>query len=108
MLLLAATTASVTTGALVMAAFGTGTLPAMVGATLAFERAARALASRASLRTIAGVLLLGFGAWTAGSAIRHGLDHDAHAGQATPVDTPAAGDAAPAAHEHPHGTPEAK
>jgi uncharacterized protein len=102
MLLLAATTASVATGALVMAAFGAGTLPAMVGATLAFERAARVLATRASLRTIAGVLLFGFGAWTAGSAIRHGLEHGAHAAHATPASTPASPDGAPAAHEHRH------
>jgi uncharacterized protein len=80
MLLLAATTASVTTGALVMAAFGLGTLPAMVGATVAFERAARLLASRATLRNVAGTLLLAFGAWTAGNALYHILARDGHAG----------------------------
>jgi sulfite exporter TauE/SafE len=82
MLLLAATTASPAGGALVMAAFGVGTLPAMVGATLAFERAARLLARRASLRRVAGGLLLAFGAWTAGSAVYHGLAHAGHAGGA--------------------------
>ncbi len=80
MLLLAATTASVASGALVMAAFGVGTLPAMVSATVAFERAARLLASRATLRSAAGMLLLAFGAWTAGSALYHAVARGAHAG----------------------------
>ncbi len=87
MLLLAATTASLAKGALVMTAFGIGTLPAMVSATVAFERAARALSSKATLRAVAGTLLLAFGAWTAGNAAYHGLAHaghgsstDAHAG----------------------------
>jgi len=80
MLLLAATTASVLTGALVMAAFGLGTLPAMVGATVAFERAAKVLANRATLRNVAGSLLLLFGAWTAGNAVYHGLMRGQHAG----------------------------
>jgi sulfite exporter TauE/SafE len=69
MLLLAATTASVTTGAAVMLAFGLGTLPSMVSATVAFERMARLLSSRATLRNVAGALLLGFGLYTAGSAL---------------------------------------
>ncbi len=80
MLLLAATTASVVTGALVMGAFGLGTLPAMVGATVAFERAAKLLARRATLRNVAGALLLAFGAWTAGNAVYHALAHGRHAG----------------------------
>jgi len=71
MLLLAATTASATTGAAVMLAFGVGTLPSMVTATVAFDRIARGLSSRASLRRIAGALLLGFGLWTAGNALYH-------------------------------------
>ena len=80
MLLLAATTASALNGALVMAAFGVGTLPAMVSATVAFERAAKLLASRATLRNVAGSLLLAFGAWTAGSALYHLVAHRAHGG----------------------------
>jgi len=80
MLLLAATTASAPNGALVMAAFGVGTLPAMVSATVAFERAARLLANRATLRNVAGALLLAFGAWTAGSALYHLVAHGAHGG----------------------------
>jgi len=71
MLLLAATTASVPLGAAVMLAFGVGTLPSMVTATVAFERMARTLASRATLRNVAGVLLLAFGLWTAGNALLH-------------------------------------
>jgi hypothetical protein len=71
MLLLAATTASVPLGAAVMLAFGIGTLPSMVTATVAFERIARALSSRAALRNVAGALLLAFGLWTAGNALRH-------------------------------------
>lgn len=82
MLLLAATTATPASGALVMAAFGVGTLPAMVSATLAFDRAAQLLAQRASLRHVAGALLLAFGAWTAGNAVYHGFAHAAHGGSA--------------------------
>ena len=86
MLLLAATTASAVTGAGVMLAFGLGTLPSMVTATLAFERIARGLSRRASLRAIAGTLLLAFGLWTAGNALyaltKGGAQHGAHgAGQ---------------------------
>ncbi len=69
MLLLAATTASVPMGAAVMLAFGLGTLPSMVTATVAFERIARTLSSRATLRNVAGALLLAFGLYTAGSAL---------------------------------------
>lgn len=71
MLLLAATTASVATGAAVMLAFGLGTLPSMVTAGVAFERIARGLATRATLRNVAGALLLAFGLWTAGNALWH-------------------------------------
>ena len=81
MLLLAATTANVVMGAAVMLAFGLGTLPSMVTATVAFERMARLLSSRATLRNVAGILLLGFGLWTAGNALWPGADHAAH-GQA--------------------------
>lgn len=79
MLLLAATTANAATGALVMTAFGFGTLPSMVTATLAFDRAARTLASRASLRNVAGALLVAFGVWTGGNALYHAMART-HAG----------------------------
>jgi hypothetical protein len=78
MLLLAATTASVPMGAAAMLAFGLGTLPSMVTATVAFERVARSLSSRATLRNVAGVLLLAFGLWTAGNALWQGKGHAAH------------------------------
>jgi sulfite exporter TauE/SafE len=105
MLLLAASTASVTTGALAMAAFGLGTLPSMLTATIAFERAARALTSRSSLRTVAGTLLLACGAWTAGNALYHGLAHTQHsvrapAESATDTQAPAAADSPAAGHQH--------
>jgi hypothetical protein len=93
MLLLAATTASAATGAAVMIAFGAGTLPSMVTATVAFERIANTLARRATLRNIAGVLLLAFGLWTAGNAAYAGLKRGAHAQHA-----PAAEAAAPPCH----------
>jgi sulfite exporter TauE/SafE len=85
MLLLAATTASAATGAGVMLAFGLGTLPSMVTATVAFERMARTLGARATLRNVAGALLLGFGLWTAGNALYHasaghGSARSGHAG----------------------------
>jgi sulfite exporter TauE/SafE len=64
-----------------MLAFGLGTLPSMITATLAFERIARSLASRATLRNVAGALLLAFGLWTAGNALWHGTRHAGH-GQA--------------------------
>jgi hypothetical protein len=83
MLLLAATTASVSLGAAVMFAFGLGTLPSMVTATVAFERMARLLSSRATLRNVAGILLLAFGLWTAGNALWHGAQHAGH-GQPAP------------------------
>ena len=78
MLLLAATTASASMGAGVMLAFGLGTLPSMVTATVAFERVARLLSSRATLRNVAGVLLLAFGLWTAGNALWPRAGHTGH------------------------------
>ena len=89
MLLLAATTADAASGAAVMVAFGLGTLPTMTTATFAFDRIARALSSRTSLRSIAAALLVVFGLWTAGNAL-YGLSsrgsrvhegHGAPAGQ---------------------------
>lgn len=108
MLLLAATTADAVSGAAVMAAFGLGTLPAMVSATVAFDRAARLLASKATLRNVAGSLLLAFGLWTAGNAAYHALGHGAHAGHAMPPPETIepAGDSpppvGPESHEHHH------
>lgn len=69
MLMMAGMTGGAADGAALMAAFGVGTLPSMVTATVAFERVATLLSKRATLRTVAGVLLLAFGLWTAGDAI---------------------------------------
>jgi hypothetical protein len=49
---------------------------------VAFERMAKLLSSRATLRNVAGILLLAFGLWTAGNALWHGA-HPAGHGQAT-------------------------
>lgn len=103
MLLLAATTASTTAGAGVMAAFGIGTLPSMVAATVAFERIARMLSARATLRNLAGVLLLAFGLWTAGNAVYHGAMHSGHSQHLPTQTTPTApGDEPAMGHEHHH------
>ncbi|HVN42975.1 MAG TPA: sulfite exporter TauE/SafE family protein [Steroidobacteraceae bacterium] len=114
MLMLSATTASAAGGAAVMLAFGAGTLPAMVTATIAFEQVAGALARRATFRRVAGVGLLAFGLWTAGSAAYHGLAGGGHAHHmmtmpaeapmGAPPGTPAAPAEAPIpGHEHhPH------
>lgn len=97
MLLLAATTADAALGAAVMLAFGLGTLPSMVTATVAFERLARGLSSRGSLRRVAGILLLTFGAWTAGNALYHArTGHGTHSAPPPP-------DATSDHHSHPGG-----
>lgn len=96
MLLLAATTASAPLGAAVMLAFGAGTLPSMVTAGVAFDRVARAFSTRASLKGVAGVLLLLFGAWTAGFAIYLAMQPASGHAQHMPA-------GAPAGHEHHHG-----
>jgi sulfite exporter TauE/SafE len=96
MLLLAATTASAPLGAIVMLTFGAGTLPSMVTAGVAFDRMARLLSARLSLRRVAGALLLLFGLWTAGIAIHHATGAVAGHTHNLPAD-------APAAHHHHHG-----
>ena len=79
MLLLAATTVDVALGAAVMLAFGLGTLPSMVTATVAFERLVSGLWRRGALRRVAGILLLTFSVWTAGNALYHArTGHGAH------------------------------
>jgi sulfite exporter TauE/SafE len=78
MLMLAGMTGGTVSGAAVMAAFGAGTLPSMVTATIAFERITATLAKRAVLRNLAGALLLAFGLWTAGGGVYHGLMHGDH------------------------------
>jgi uncharacterized protein len=95
MLLLSATTASAPLGAAVMLAFGGGTLPSMMTAGVAFDRVARLLSTRLSLKRVAGALLLLFGLWTAGFAVHQATSGAAgHAHHMTPD--------APAGHEHHH------
>jgi sulfite exporter TauE/SafE len=81
MLMLAGMTGGAASGAAVMTAFGVGTLPSMVTATVAFERIAAVLGKRTTLRNVAGLLLVAFGLWTAGDAIymsRAGGSHHHH------------------------------
>jgi sulfite exporter TauE/SafE len=73
MLMMAGMTGGAVDGAVLMAAFGAGTLPSMITATVAFERVARVFSRRATVRNVAGVLLLLFGLWTAGDALYMGL-----------------------------------
>ena len=54
---------NVETGALLMACFGLGTLPAMLGIGM-FSHALNAFARTAGTRTVAALLLIGFGIWT--------------------------------------------
>lgn len=72
MLMMAGMTAGAVEGAALMAAFGAGTLPSMITATVAFERVARVFSRHATVRNVAGVLLLLFGLWTAGDALYMG------------------------------------
>lgn len=83
MLMMAGMTGGAAEGAALMAAFGAGTLPSMLAATVAFERIARAFSRHATMRNVAGALLLLFGLWTAGDALYMSLGagggHEHHA-----------------------------
>jgi hypothetical protein len=57
-------------GALLMLAFGLGTLPSMLGSSLLASQLAGA-ASQQGLRAVAGVLMIVFGVWTAWVALQH-------------------------------------
>lgn len=70
MLLLGTLGGSASHGALIMLAFGAGTLPAMLGSSLLASQLSRATARR-GLRVLAGGLLIVFGVWTAGVALQH-------------------------------------
>ena len=69
----------------------------MVSTTVAFDRAARLLSTKATLRTVAGALLLAFGAWTAGNAVYHAVVHGGghgaadHGHESAPAEDPHAG-----------------
>ena len=67
-LALAASSGSAPAGLLVMLAFGAGTLPAMLAATLAGQAALRRLGG-CNPRRVAGLLMLVFAAWTAVGAL---------------------------------------
>jgi len=69
-LALAAASGSAAGGALTMLAFGLGTLPSMVAATL-FGAALLKRMSGARTRTAAGLLMLLFAAWTAAGPLPH-------------------------------------
>lgn len=76
-------------GAAMMAAFGFGTLPAL----LAAGTASQALLSGVQTRRLAGGLLVVFGLWTILAVALpggHGHDHGAAGDSADPVDRPAA------------------
>lgn len=88
MLTLALASGDAARGALVMAGFGLGTLPAVVGAGSAAAGVLRRLRSGTGQRA-AGVLLALFGVWTAIGALPHG-DHAAHVNHS------------PATGHHPH------
>lgn len=70
MLLLGVLGGSASHGALIMFAFGAGTLPSMLGSSLLASQLSRAAAQR-GLRAFAGALLMVFGVWTAGVALQH-------------------------------------
>lgn len=82
----AAVLGSAAEGALWMAAFGLGTLPAVLGASL-LGGGVRALAARRNVRSAAGALLIAAGLWTLASPVgmqwlagAHAGHHDAHHG----------------------------
>ncbi len=77
-LLAAAVSGGATEGALVMAAFGLGTLPAMVLATAGAARLA-SLTRRTDVRRAAGALVVLAGLWTMAMPVMHmSADHGGH------------------------------
>lgn len=83
-LLLALVVADPLRSALLMAAFGVGTLPSMTATGLASSRFNPA--GRPRLRRLAGLLLVGFGVWTAALPLKSALGggHHHHAGAMVP------------------------
>jgi len=73
----AGTAGSATRGAILMACFGLGTLPAVV-ASGALAAELRALLQRRGLRVAAGLMVIGFGVWTLSLALPLGQDPHAH------------------------------
>ena len=74
MLLFAVFSGSAAQGALVMLAFGAGTLPAMLSSSLLAAQLGRVL-KRPSVRCLAAATLAAFGVWTIVSALRHQGQH---------------------------------
>ncbi|AMN47636.1 hypothetical protein ACG33_11100 [Steroidobacter denitrificans] len=103
MLLFAALSGTALHGATIMAAFGAGTLPSMLGSTLLASRL-QAWVSKRWPRVVSGTVLLIFGMWMALAAIDHG--GHGHGGQEGHA--PDNGHAHPLAHDpvdaagHPH------
>jgi sulfite exporter TauE/SafE len=78
MLAFAATSGDATSGAAIMAAFGAGTLPSMLTASLLASQVQRLLARRWP-RAVSGVLLLLFGVWmTLAPLLQTSAAHHAH------------------------------
>ncbi len=73
----ASTSGSAAQSALLMLAFGLGTLPAVV-ASGALAAELRALLQRRGLRVVAGLLVIAFGVWTLAIALPLGQDPHAH------------------------------
>ncbi len=73
-------------GALIMLAFGVGTLPSMLGATAGAGRLAR-LARIGRVRRVAGVLVVLTGLWTLAMPVMHLAGPSAHGDAHGPADT---------------------
>jgi len=86
-LLAAAVSGGAAEGALVMAAFGLGTLPAMVLATAGAARLA-SLTRRTGVRRAAGALVVLAGLWTMAMPVMHmSTDHGGHGAMETDMET---------------------
>ena len=82
-LALSVTQSSLASSASVMLAFGLGTLPALLATGLLAERVQKLLNSKA-LKTLFGVLLIGFGVWT----MLYGGGHHDHGSLTNSTDSP--------------------
>ncbi len=72
MLLLAAMSQHAASGAAILFAYGVGTLPSMLGASL-FAGGLQRLTARPAFRAMSSLLLCAFGLWTIGAAASHDL-----------------------------------
>lgn len=101
-LLIAAASGRPTTGAVAMASFGLGTLPALLAAT-GLGAAITRLGGGASVRRAAGIALVGFGLWSlVGTWVMTGL-HPGHTSHPSASEAVAASPPTPDhASHHPH------